>query len=298
LDVTSQQFNLYASGSSWFTGSGYMNMYCSGAVLAIGNMPLYSLTVGTIDSSYTDEYGSSDIFGTSIKYGPTLYVDGRTMNTEELSLYTENLIIAQTASGNLNLITQNNILSDETIENFNLYLNAKTRGYTLFPSAAMSLSTQVDDVIPSVNNNFNLYVKCEDFTKTQIDTNFNLFVMNYLAYNQQLSEQTTISWNKDNVGYNIDLNDNPYATLSANDEIRGVDLICYGNCDTVHSCKEKSIFIHDKLYTAPEDCIDGGISRASNTYTNLTTSGFNTNIGYSGHFYGIRKYTDLIPSSP
>lgn len=289
-------FILFTSGSTvpsissaWDNNYG-MNLYCSGAVFAIESMPLHSLTVGIVDSSYTD--------GSSIKYGPTLYVDGRTMNTEDLSLYTENLLASQTASGNLILVTQNKLPSETDIGNFNLYLNAKTRGYTLFPSAAMSLSTQVDVEIPFVSNNFNLYVKCEDFTKTQIDNSFNLFVMNYLAYNQELSEQTTISWNKDNVGYNIDLNDNSYATLRANDEIRGVDLICYGNCDTSRSCKERSIFIHDKLYTAPQECVDGGILRASNTYTNLETSGFNTNIGYSGHFYGIRKYTNLVPSSP
>jgi hypothetical protein len=47
-----------------------------------------------------------------------------------------------------------------------------------------------------------------------------------------------------------------------------------------------------------EQCVDGGVLRAVRTYTNLEASGFNTDIGYSGHYYGIRKYTGLIPQAP
>jgi hypothetical protein len=301
LSGTRESFNMYMSGVNWPMIASGMSLYCSGAFVETLSMPLYSATaIGTIDSSYTDGTYGSDIFGAYLNYGPILYVEGRSIPLDEqsISLYTENLVLAQTTSGNLSLFTNSTPLSEINTGNCNLYINANTFLTSRVPTGKVSLFTQVDVESPIIYNDFRLYVKCEDFTKTQIDSNFNLFVMNYLAYNQEVSEQASISWNKDYVGSNIDANDNIYATLRANDEIRGVDLICYGNCDTSHSCKEKSIFIHDKLYTAPQDCVDGGIFRASNTYTNLQTSGFNTNIGYSGHFYGIRKLTSLIPSSP
>jgi len=62
-------------------------------------------------------------------------------------------------------------------------------------------------------------------------------------------------------------------------------------------CNDQPVITHDTQWQ-PLQCVDGGIFRAQKTYTNLEASGFNTSIGYSGHFYGIRKYTGLIPSSP
>lgn len=62
-------------------------------------------------------------------------------------------------------------------------------------------------------------------------------------------------------------------------------------------CNDQSIITHETQWE-PQQCVDGGIFRAKRTYTNIETSGFNTNIGYSGNYYGIRKYDNLIPLAP
>lgn len=62
-------------------------------------------------------------------------------------------------------------------------------------------------------------------------------------------------------------------------------------------CTDQPVITHDTQWQ-PLQCVDGGIFRAQKTYTNLEASGFNTSVGYSGHFYGIRKYTGLIPLAP
>lgn len=64
------------------------------------------------------------------------------------------------------------------------------------------------------------------------------------------------------------------------------------------ACKEDSLLVHGVQWDPPSGCVDGGIFRPKTTYTNLETSGFKTSIGYSGHFYGIRKYDGLIPNAP
>lgn len=103
-------------------------------------------------------------------------------------------------------------------------------------------------------------------------------------------------------------------------------------------CTEAIVDIHGIKWYYPEICVDGGVFRAKNTYTNLTfpsgsfkhtidsnslqyIAAENQNIittennisfvtestydsvvfdpmPYSGHFYGIRKYTGLAPNLP
>ena len=99
------------------------------------------------------------------------------------------------------------------------------------------------------------------------------------------------------IGKDITTSDNSKAFLAANDEIRGVETTCYGDCPS-GTCIEDSVTIHDITWEAPYACVDGGVIRSKNTYTNLDVSGFKTEIGYSGHFYGIRKYDGLIPYAP
>lgn len=106
----------------------------------------------------------------------------------------------------------------------------------------------------------------------------------------------------------------------------------------MNRCTEAIVDIHGVKWYYPEICVDGGVFRAKNTYTNLTfpSGSFKHSIGapaeiylttednlsitnedgtyiiseqtssnvtydpmpYSGHFYGIRKYTGLAPNLP
>lgn len=104
----------------------------------------------------------------------------------------------------------------------------------------------------------------------------------------------------------------------------------------MNRCTETIVDIHGIRWYYPEICVDGGVFRAKNTYTNLTfpsgsfkhtrpsqeytlvTENFDSIVNenniplgftipasstynpmpYSGHFYGIRKYTGLAPNLP
>lgn len=104
----------------------------------------------------------------------------------------------------------------------------------------------------------------------------------------------------------------------------------------MNRCTEAIVDIHGIKWYYPEICVDGGVFRAKNTYTNLTfpsgsfkhtenvdvdmivTENFDNIITenndllstesksaisydpmpYSGHFYGIRKYSGLAPNLP
>jgi hypothetical protein len=122
----------------------------------------------------------------------------------------------------------------------------------------------------------------------------NLFAANYGGAGSDY-----LMWYNDSFGTAIEQEDNVYATVDIGNEIRGVDLIGFGSC-TGNSTK-KAIdppLITDDTVWREETCEDGGIFRAISTYTNLTASGFGDTVGYSGNYYGIRKYTGLTPGAP
>lgn len=295
--------NLFSSGtpvptasSVWDDGYG-MNLMCSGAILSSGTLPLYVLTIGSLDSS-TDNYGAYDIFGSSPIRGMPIFVDARDNRFDEktLPLYLNNLASDQSSSGTISLFTDNHLSIVNEKLNFtiiatNYRINTRSNGRMPIFTKCFS----AEDFPQNINSALNLSLLAFDYSKK--NNVMNLSTINYPAINESLTQQSTITWNSDRTGDNIDVDDNSYATLSANDEIRGVDLTCYGNCNEINSCNENSFSIHDKTWY-DESCVDGGIFRANNTYTNLSTSGFNSPIGYSGHFYGIRKYTGLIPNVP
>ena len=114
--------------------------------------------------------------------------------------------------------------------------------------------------------------------------------MPLVVSNHSYSHTNLLRWNGKHPGVAIEVDDNTYASIAADDEIRGVDLLCYGDCDSTGTCVEREINTHGTIWSE-EQCVDGGIFRAANTYTNLTYS-------YSGDYYGIRKVTGLRPNSP
>ena len=296
--------NLFTSGtpvptasSVWDDGYG-MNLMCSGAILSSGSLPLYVLTIGTLSSSIEENYGSNNIFGSSPILGMPIFVDARDNRFDEkiLPLYLNNLLSDQSSNGTVSLFTDNDVTINSEQLNFSIIatnFRINTRSNGKMPIFTKCFSSE--DFPQSINSSVNLSLLAFDYRK--INNIMNLSTVNYPAVNESLTQQSSITWNSDRIGDDIDVDDNSYATLSANDEIRGVDLTCYGNCGETNSCNESSFTIHDQTWYS-ESCVDGGIFRAKNTYTNLSTSGFNSPIGYSGHFYGIRKYTGLIPNVP
>ena len=104
-------------------------------------------------------------------------------------------------------------------------------------------------------------------------------------------------WHNSNYGTGIELEDNFNATLPVDNEIRGVDLIAYGSCTSDSPSKAIDLPLRtDRTTWREETCNDGGIFRAKETYSNSGAINFDGGFGYSGNYYGIRKYTQLIPS--
>lgn len=299
------------------SGVPYMKLYTSGYQPPYAYLNLHTVHqsgLSTPLSLYSTTYikvsvGGNANFasGPEIMYGTDgnddgflLYVNGRdtNFNEEYMSLVTKNLPIDQTSSGTLSLRT----VAERGRVNLSDAANLYTQGVSLlasrFPSETMSLVVQVPALLDSVDNYTSLFTMGDDFTRTVNSGSLNLYVINYPPVNALLDQQATVSWNGSYVGKSINVDDLIYSSLRANDEIRGVDTVCYGDCASSGDCKELQVTTHGKAWSLVSDCVDGGIFRASNTYTNLQTSGFNTSIGYSGHFYGMRKYNGLIPNVP
>ena len=227
----------------------------------------------------------------------TLYVDGRFNQFKEESLplvhisnffdhfafrimplYTKSTTGNTLFSGSMPMYVKSRLLVDtKRSEKFNLFL-----------------STQ-DKILQSQASAMSCYINTDDI-RTYANDIINLYTINYPAFNESFGQYGYITWNNTNPGKNIQVDDNIYASLAANDEIRGVELICYGSCVSSGTCGESTIKLHDATWLE-QLCVDGGIIRPENVYTNLETSGFNSPVGYSGHFYGIRKYTGLIPNA-
>ena len=161
-------------------------------------------------------------------------------------------------------------------------------GSKLFNSPYVSNSISLFTFTPSIlKESLNLTLFGDNFATTVSSGSMELFLGNYLD-----SASLDIFWSNNNYGTGIELTDNKIASIPVDDEIRGVDLIGYGSCtgDSPQKAFDEALITDDTVWR-PKTCNEGGISRAIATYTN-------TEAGYSGNYYGIRKYTGLNPSSP
>lgn len=255
------------------------------------DIPLYvaGLNEGGFGSSY------DNLFGSAFPNALDLFVSGQFVDNEFLNLHT---ITATppilSAESTLSLVCF------DTFNDFNISLPIFVRGdealvERFFVNSSIILQTQVTDI--TVLTDFvNLHTT--NFpTITTLDSSLTNYVESKFAFDSTLVGKKQFLWSGSDYGVGIDIDDNVYASIPVSNEIRGVDLICFGNCDTSGTCIEKGIFTHETQWTE-DRCVDGGIFRAKSTYTNPTASGFGDTIGYSGNFYGIRKYEGLVPSAP
>lgn len=179
------------------------------------------------------------------------------------------------------------------------------------------------DNVPYAANSFeivfdsmSMYTVGPDETFTEIDTNLNLFLDRrrpeipidaqmplYLYHKKPVGKEEgqleAFVWDSNNIGTAIDVVDNDFSSIPADDDLRGVNTVCYGDCDLdlALSCSEVDINTHDTLWFDPE-CVDGGVARGLKTYTNIDVNAFGTNEPYDRHYYGIRKFQNLIPNAP
>jgi hypothetical protein len=220
----------------------------------------------------------------------------------------------------------------------NLSIGGISQSVNVYPSSVMSIFINGTKLPSPVDNKLPLYTVGADFSVANESGSLPLFMLNYPISDALSKFAVSVSWNSDNVGKDITAIDNIYSSIDSDDNIRGVDdLICYGKCDSSNKCSEAIVSSHGTQWYYPEICNDGGIFSVKNTYTNLTfpSGSFkqtlreepeyivteNNNIiisennyslttensdgqiifdpmPYSGHFYGIRKYSGLAPYLP
>ena len=278
--------NLFAAADILGEVSGSMNMVTSGGLYVNESLPLYVTNIRTIDNVN----GDSELFGSANPYGLPLFVSGQYFADEQLSLHIENKLEDQSSSGTLSLFVLNKLSKYTITDDVGLYTRGASELINFFPDASMNLYVGVDIPPQDVSGSINLYVSPLDPTEGNLSGVLSLVTTNYAPPNKQEGQAENINWSSANFGKDIELDDNDYASLPADDEIRGVDITCYGDCNASGTCYEQQIITHDTIW-GDSTCVNGGIFRASNVYTNL-------DVGYSGDFYGIRKYDGLIPYAP
>ena len=144
---------------------------------------------------------------------------------------------------------------------------------------------------------FNLYVNAYDPSIVTSSGQMPLHTLNVsqLGWDNYLQ---TFNWNDQNTGSEIVLADNDLLSLEADDEIRGVVTMCHSTCDGNSSCDEPDIITHDTLWYS-QDCVNGGVIRPKRVYNNPNVTAFKTiSSGYDNNYYGVRKFTNLIPGGP
>lgn len=293
---------LYSSGVSFTPIDTDINLYTSGIFQDSEYVPFYSITFG--NASTNNQNFGSYLFGNSLnQIGLNLNIEGSYDRSESKM----NMIISTidpdiiTLSESLNLYShfELNKPVDNQITLFNL---------AGFPLSAFEIRAFSDvnlytftppKSFVNVNTVLNFYSNARLPQETIFDS-MNLYLLHYKPIAKvDDSSLESFRWNGNNFGFSIDVDDNRFASIPANDEIRGVQTICYGSCDTgaFIKCEELPVITHDTEWFTPT-CLNGGVARALTTYTNPNVGAFGTNIPYSGNFYGMRKFTNLIPQAP
>jgi len=147
-----------------------------------------------------------------------------------------------------------------------------------YPDAKMNLYTFSNNPTESMN----LTSYGDSYSTNQTVGQINLF---NATYGPTTGGAAHVRWFDNNYGVDIDLEDNVYATIPSDADIRGVDLVGYGSCtgNSPQKAVERAVISHGVTWYA-EQCYDAGIFRAYDTL--------------NGEYYDIRKYSDLTPNAP
>ena len=285
--VVPTEMNLFTESSGLIRESGF-NLVTSGKPLNLSNengtLNFYLYGHGVITSQSGDQLGIAlTAFNSDTSFVPEpstlpLYAFGSTVGTTGVQV---NMPIFMLNEHQTNPTGNSGVLRLKTVGSSALF--------SRYRREELPLTVFNNDTIISGELNLTLYA---DNFDTVISTgSMNLYNANYGGGGAG-NGSDYLRWFNYNYGTGIELDDNPYASKAADDEIRGVDLIGYGACDGDSPDKAiDSAVITDGIVWREETCNEGGIFRAEDTYTNLS-------VGYSGDYYDIRKYEGLIPHTP
>lgn len=274
--------------------SGNLGLFTSGNIWSSGSLPLIMTT------TYADS-GSLNLYASGL-YRATANMNLVAFNNLEWAPHPSALYLTTCGSspdavGMFNKVNLFALAEDGTVaggssnSSVNLHALGSPTITSVYSDSAMNLyissPTVLEETLPLVL--FGDGRISDDSTSE----NMQLFTSSYSS----AAGATSFMWNGQNYGGNIVVSsdvrndDEFYTSILSNDEIRGVDLIGFGSCesDSPKKIDRQSMVSHGTEWS-PLSCIDAGISRAHSTYTNI-------DVGYSGHFYGIVKQSGLQPNT-
>jgi len=228
--------------------------------------------------------------------GLKLAVTGGTpdIRNGDISLYLRNTELEIFESGVLPI----NILPGVRglFEDISLMAEGGPEPEALDKNAQFVLYTVTPPLQDSISADFALTVKATFNTNVFDSGNMPLMSFNEAIIPEGVGA-TSFSFNSQSYGSFIDVADTSLLTLRPDDEIRGVTTICFGGCDYNGNCNELELITHDTTWR-PAGCVNGGILRPLTTFTDPNAIAFNGDQsgGYKNNYYGVRKYTGLMPA--
>lgn len=277
--------SLYMDANILGSTSGSLNLYSSGTYHYNDSMSLHTISFVSLDSEDEEVFGES-LFGSNPRRF-NLFTVAEYGTSSQLPLIVSNKLEDQSANESLMLLMYQ---KEKLQESLSLYIDTPGTLVDRVPFSVIPLFTRV-------YSNTELSSLADNVISTGMSLFIDTYELNSFSDSMPLMVgKELFVYNHNNVGKAIEIDDNEYSSLAANDEIRGVETVCFGNCYNGKPCIEQEIKTHDTVWYS-ERCIDGGLLRGQTTYTNISTSGFNTPVGYSGHYYGIRKFDNLIPNN-
>lgn len=284
----------------------------SGLLLATGdnapsgldNLPSGLFLVGSGDQYWFNELnlihggghlsfgGRNDQFGSDPQEPELfLYASGQPRADGSLPLSLFNNEVVPSTFGSLLLRSHSNFTVEYGLqETFNLFTDAPSiETANILANQSLNLMVYKKDIFGLNSPALNLTLDASPEVFTAVDA-MTLFTTNYAFYDSSLSAQETIHWNGENKGTNILVTDDAFVSLPADDEIRGVVTTCYGDCSYNGTCNNPNVITHG-IDWSEIDCVDGGILRGFRLYTNASAN-------YQDQYFGVRKYTGLLPSYP
>ena len=299
--VTAGPTRVTSSGlDSFGTFYGGPTLVASGGSYESTTLNLYAKNSEFVDSSGVDSFGQ--FYG-----GPTIYTTGGpSIATGKLELFVGNYDSSVTSGNQITMTTyggQSGVHGDFIQSSMRMSVKTFDEPAQAIKSSGsfslLALGGVGDSVLSVSSSEMNLYLLGTSQPSSKLPLYLNNFVTEteqtasvdmYMFNSKYTFGRPTFLWNGNNFGSPIDVDDNTNGTLFAkadNDEIRGVDTTCFGDC-TPTGCQETSVVTHDTTWFESE-CVEGGVIRPKATYTNQEYS-------YSGEYYGLRKFTGLEPN--
>lgn len=177
LEYAISPLNLYATSIATPIASSVLNLNCSGAYFLYNSLNTYCHNVGSINNNLP------------------LYVGGRYNKFDDqiLPLINFNTFTQPSTQETFNLFV-NNRKPELNNEDINLYIRGRTQLINYFPSGMVNMFVAGEPYVINTNNNFNLYVDGSN-PNIVLESAMNLYLTNYLAVNQEIDQQATLTWN-------------------------------------------------------------------------------------------------------